>query len=144
MRGWKRVCWNSGSSSSRRLRNSPSIPRPDKSCCTIRPIGFLVAPTPMSVFLRSPTGNASVMVIPVIQYHKIDRPAPDSLVRGCFTPPPRFARQMAWLQKEGFVFYTASELIAHFQQHGAFPEKGITLTFDDGWQDNYTNAFPVL
>ena len=84
------------------------------------------------------------MVIPVIQYHKIDRPAGDSLVRGCFTPPRRFARQVAWMQREGFVFYTASELIAHFQQHGAFPEKGITLTFDDGWQDNYNNAFPVL
>ena len=84
------------------------------------------------------------MVIPVIQYHKIDRPAADSLVRGCFTPPRRFARQMAWLKRKGFVFYTASELIDHFRQRGEFPENGIALTFDDGWQDNYTNAFPVL
>jgi len=51
---------------------------------------------------------------------------------------------MAWLKKEGFVFYTASELISHFRLHGAFPENGITLTFDDGWQDNYPNAFKVL
>jgi peptidoglycan/xylan/chitin deacetylase (PgdA/CDA1 family) len=84
------------------------------------------------------------MVIPVIQYHKIDSPAADSLVRGGFTPPRRFARQMAWLKKKGFVFYHASELIAYFKQHGVFPENGIALTFDDGWQDNYTNAFPVL
>ncbi|MEO8433863.1 MAG: polysaccharide deacetylase family protein [Pyrinomonadaceae bacterium] len=84
------------------------------------------------------------MNIPVIFYHKIDRPAPDSLVRGGFTPPGRFARQMAYLKKSGFVFYTASELVAHFQQHGVFPEKGIAVTFDDGWQDNFTNAFPVL
>src|SRR5687767_10224195 len=84
------------------------------------------------------------MIIPVIFYHKIDRPAPDSLVRGGFTPPRRFARQMAYLKKSGFVFYTASELVAHFQQHGVFPEKGIAITFDDGWQDNYTNGFPVL
>lgn len=84
------------------------------------------------------------MVPPVIFYHKIDKPAPDSLVRGGFTPPRRFARQMAYLKKVGFVFYTASELIAHFQQHGVFPANGIAVTFDDGWQDNYTNAFPVL
>ncbi len=84
------------------------------------------------------------MVIPVIQYHKIDMPAADSLVRGCFTPPRRFARQMAWLKKAGFVFYTASELIEHFQQNGVFPENGIALTFDDGWKDNHTNAFPIL
>jgi peptidoglycan/xylan/chitin deacetylase (PgdA/CDA1 family) len=84
------------------------------------------------------------MVIPVIQYHKIDMPAADSLVRGCFTPPRRFARQMAWLKKAGFVFYMASELIEHFLQNGVFPQNGIALTFDDGWQDNYTNAFHVL
>ena len=51
---------------------------------------------------------------------------------------------MAWLKNEGFVFYHASELIDHFRQHGVFPKNGVALTFDDGWQDNYTNAFPVL
>lgn len=51
---------------------------------------------------------------------------------------------MFWLKKHGFVFYTASELIQHFQQRGTFPPQGIALTFDDGWKDNYTNAFPIL
>jgi peptidoglycan/xylan/chitin deacetylase (PgdA/CDA1 family) len=84
------------------------------------------------------------MPAPVILYHKIDKPAPDSLLRGAFTPPARFARQMAYLKKQGALFYTASELIEHFREHGAFPANGITLTFDDGWKDNYTNAFPIL
>lgn len=51
---------------------------------------------------------------------------------------------MVWLKKAGFVFYMASELIEHFQQNGVFPENGIALTFDDGWKDNHTNAFPIL
>ncbi len=80
----------------------------------------------------------------VLAYHKIDRPSPDALVRGGFTPPRRFARQMRYLLKRGFVFYTASELIEHFRAHGEFPPNGVALTFDDGWRDNYTNAFPVL
>jgi len=84
------------------------------------------------------------VIPPVIFYHKIDKPAPDSLVRGGFTPPRRFARQMAYLKRAGFVFYTASELIDHFQQHGKFPKDGIAITLDDGWQDNYTNGFPIL
>jgi peptidoglycan/xylan/chitin deacetylase (PgdA/CDA1 family) len=84
------------------------------------------------------------VIPPVIQYHKIDKPGHGSLVRGGFTPPQRFARQMAFLKECGFVFYTASGLIEHFIEHDAFPENGIAVTFDDGWQDNYTNAFPVL
>jgi peptidoglycan/xylan/chitin deacetylase (PgdA/CDA1 family) len=84
------------------------------------------------------------MIVPVLLYHKIDVPAPDSRVRGGFTPPARFARQMAYLKRRGFVFYTASELTEHFREQGRFPPNAVTLTFDDGWKDNYTNAFPVL
>ncbi len=55
------------------------------------------------------------MIAPVLLYHKIDWPAPDSRVRGGFTPPARFARQMSYLKRRGFVFYTASELIEYFR-----------------------------
>jgi peptidoglycan/xylan/chitin deacetylase (PgdA/CDA1 family) len=84
------------------------------------------------------------MLVPVLLYHKIDKPAPDARVRGGYTPLPRFEKQMLYLKKQGFVFYTASELIEHFREHGIFPPNSIALTFDDGWKDNYTNAFPVL
>jgi peptidoglycan/xylan/chitin deacetylase (PgdA/CDA1 family) len=84
------------------------------------------------------------MPIPVLLYHKISKPRPDTKIRGAFTPPQRFLKQMSYLKKQGFVFYTASELIRHFEQHGAFPRSGVALTFDDGWKDNYLNAFPVL
>ena len=86
----------------------------------------------------------SDMSAPVILYHKIDKPARDSLLRGAFTPPARFARQISFLKEQGFIFYTASELTEHFREHGVFPPNAITLTFDDGWKDNYTNAFPIL
>jgi peptidoglycan/xylan/chitin deacetylase (PgdA/CDA1 family) len=84
------------------------------------------------------------MLTPALLYHKISRPRRDSRIRGAFTPPKRFRRQLIFLKQKGFVFYTASEIIKHFQSHGEFPKRGIALTFDDGWKDNYTNAFPVL
>lgn len=84
------------------------------------------------------------MKIPVLAYHKIDYPSKDALVRGGFTPPKRFAVQMRYLLKQGFKFYTASELIEFYNENGIFPVKGITITLDDGWKDNYTNAFPIL
>ena len=88
--------------------------------------------------------NSRPILVPVIQYHKIDNPARDALVRGGYTPPRRFTRQMRYLKQEGFIFYSASELIEHYREQGSFPPNGITITFDDGWRDNYTNAFPVL
>ncbi len=84
------------------------------------------------------------VMVPVIQYHMIDVPSRASRVRGGFTPPGRFARQMKYLKAHGFGFYTAAELIDHYRDRGEFPANGITVTFDDGCRDNYSNAFPVL
>ena len=84
------------------------------------------------------------MLTPVLQYHKISKPRRDSRVRGAFTPPRRFRRQMSYLKEQGFNFYTASELIRYFHSVGSFPRRSVAVTLDDGWHDNYTNAFPVL
>jgi len=84
------------------------------------------------------------LTAPVIQYHMIDFPSPESRVRGGFTPPQRFARQMGHLKKRGFTFYTAAELLEYFRANSAFPPRGLAITFDDGCADNYINAFPVL
>lgn len=81
---------------------------------------------------------------PFLLYHKIASPPRDARIRGGYTPARRFARQMAYLKRNGYEFYTASEMVAHLRERGAFPPKGLTLTFDDGWKDNYENAFPVL
>ncbi len=88
--------------------------------------------------------SSEIVAPPFIVYHKIDDPTPDVRIRGAYTSPRRFAKQMAYLKRRGFAFYTASELIEHYNQHGEFPANGIAVTFDDGWKDNYTNAFPVL
>lgn len=84
------------------------------------------------------------MNAPVLAYHKIDVPRKDIRIRGAFTAPSRFAKQLGYLKKREFVFYTASELIEHYLNHGKFPPKSLALTLDDGWKDNYTNAFPIL
>jgi peptidoglycan/xylan/chitin deacetylase (PgdA/CDA1 family) len=84
------------------------------------------------------------MKVPVLAYHKIDFPTPDVKIRGAFTAPRKFERQCAYLKKKGFEFYTASELIKFYLGRGEFPPRAIAITFDDGWKDNYLNAFPIL
>lgn len=81
---------------------------------------------------------------PVLMYHKIDLPTPDVKVRGGFTKPSRFRSQMAYLKRRGRKFYTASEIVRQYRELGHFPTNSICVTFDDGWKDNYTHAFPVL
>jgi peptidoglycan/xylan/chitin deacetylase (PgdA/CDA1 family) len=89
---------------------------------------------------RGPAATAA----PVIQYHMIDLPSPGARVRGGFTPPKRFAKQMKYLKSHGYSFFTASELIEYYLQRRQFPPRALAITFDDGCLDNYTNAFPVL
>lgn len=84
------------------------------------------------------------MIAPVLAYHKIDQPTADIKLRGAFTSPKNFAKQMAYLKRRDFEFYTAAELIEFYRNNGAFPKKSVALTFDDGWKDNYTFAFPIL
>jgi peptidoglycan/xylan/chitin deacetylase (PgdA/CDA1 family) len=84
------------------------------------------------------------MTPPVLLYHKIDTPTPDVKIRGAFTAPSKFERQMLYLKRRGWSFYQASELLKHFAEHGEFPAKGLSVTFDDGWKDNYRFAFPIL
>src|SRR5690606_38883764 len=77
-------------------------------------------------------------------YHKIDLPTPDVKIRGAFTAPRQFEKQISYLKRHSYNFYTASELVSHYSNYGSFPEKAIAITFDDGWKDNYINAFPIL
>jgi peptidoglycan/xylan/chitin deacetylase (PgdA/CDA1 family) len=84
------------------------------------------------------------MRVPVLIYHKIDVPTPDVKIRGAFTPPRTFARQLAYLKKRGVEFCTASTMVERYLADGQFPANTLALTFDDGWKDNYTHAFPIL
>lgn len=84
------------------------------------------------------------MNFPIVLYHKIDRPTADIKIGGAFTSPKCFAKQLSYLKRNGFVFYTVSELVGSYLANGVFPKNAVCLTFDDGWKDNYTNAFPIL
>lgn len=84
------------------------------------------------------------MSSPILLYHKIDHPSPDVKIRGAYTSPSTFERQMVYLKRKRFGFLTMREMAEHLLNEGRFPMRAIAVTFDDGWKDNFTNAFPII
>ena len=60
---------------------------------------------------------------------------------GLRVTPLNFEKQMQYLIDNNWTFFTMSELV---EKKAALPNKSIAITFDDGYEDNFTNAFPIL
>lgn len=55
-----------------------------------------------------------------------------------------FEEQMAYLKKEGYTTLTLSELYDFLVRKKEAPAKSVVITFDDGYKDNYVEAYPIL
>ena len=79
-------------------------------------------------------------------YHYISEPPPgaDIYRRDLSVTPANFEAQLAWLRDQGYQSITLTDLVYHLTLGWPLPEKPVILTFDDGYRDNYTSAFPLL
>ena len=57
---------------------------------------------------------------------------------------PQFLEELIIRLKENYSFITLDELYDNLKKQQSFGEKFIVFTFDDGYIDNYTNAFPIF
>lgn len=83
--------------------------------------------------------------VPILLWHYIsENPNKTDIARnGLSTPPAVLEEQLQLLKSSGFTAITFDELAAGFA--GApLPPKPIILTFDDGYEDFYLNAYPLL
>ena len=89
-----------------------------------------------------PTKNGLI----VLMYHhiyKYDNTC--DLDKELYVEPEKFAKQIDFLLKHKYTPISLEELSKSYQ-YGSFklPKKSVLITFDDGWLDNYTKAFPIL
>lgn len=82
-------------------------------------------------------GGAAVVLI----YHRVADRAYDPQVQ-C-VPVARFEAQMRLLAEE-FTPMSLETLVAHLERRERLPERAVAVTFDDGYADNFANAYPVL
>ncbi|MGP1585824.1 MAG: polysaccharide deacetylase family protein [Schwartzia sp. (in: firmicutes)] len=75
----------------------------------------------------------------VLNYHKIDNMNISLSVR-----PEDFERQMKFLVEHNFHTITPQEMYAALVEGKKLPENPVLITLDDGYLDNYTNAYPIL
>ena len=76
-------------------------------------------------------------------YHQIDEPPPKGTrLRGSTVHPNRFASQMRWLKRLGYTGLSLSDLAPYIR--GEKKGKVVGITFDDGYQNVYENALPIL
>lgn len=78
--------------------------------------------------------------VPVLNYHQVNSEENDMLS----VPVEEFEAQMAYLEESGYTTITPDQLRDFLTDGTPLPEKPVLITFDDGYKDNYTNAFPIM
>jgi peptidoglycan/xylan/chitin deacetylase (PgdA/CDA1 family) len=80
----------------------------------------------------------------ILMYHRvISDPRLDPFRLGMCVSRENFERQMAYFAKN-FVIRQMRDVIRSLERGEALPPRLVSITFDDGYQDNLTNAMPVL
>lgn len=80
----------------------------------------------------------------ILTYHHVGK-IPDSHPQSSlFVSPEEFRRQMAFLRKNGFTVVSLDDIRAGLTGEKILSPRSVAITFDDGFEDNYLNAFPII
>lgn len=80
-------------------------------------------------------------VVPIMTYHNVESITPP---RQNWVSPERFEWQMAYLKKHHYKVIPLNELVDAIINQKLISYKSVVITFDDGYENNYTHAFPIL
>jgi peptidoglycan/xylan/chitin deacetylase (PgdA/CDA1 family) len=91
------------------------------------------------------SGWSEKYCVPVLTYHSISENLFGKVhpYYHINTPVSIFSLQMRWLRQAGYRTISLCELMNGFEATQDL-SKTVVLTFDDGYQDFYTDAFPIL
>lgn len=75
----------------------------------------------------------------ILMYHLISTPPPDAPYKYLYVSPEKFEQDMKYIVDNGYTAISPEEIF-----DSSNVQKPIIITFDDGYEDNYTNGYPIL
>jgi peptidoglycan/xylan/chitin deacetylase (PgdA/CDA1 family) len=109
------------------------------------PTASAPGPAARSASPSTPAGAPGTEPVPILMYHVI-APAPAGApFPGLYVTPSEFAAQMRTLRQAGWHAVTLDQVRAYWSRGAPLGAgKPIVLSFDNGYQSQYTQALPVL
>lgn len=106
-----------------------------------------LTPTPTLVPTSTPVPLVGYCLhVPILFYHHI-QPTTQAIQKhqqNLSVDNGMFDLQMGYLQSKGYTFITVKQLVDALRTHSSLPPKSIAITFDDGYRDWYTYAYPIF
>ena len=93
-----------------------------------------------------PPVHADSVRVPILVYHSIakHRAGQDGEQRELDVDTTVFRDQMSYLASHGYQVISFPTLVDALQHGTAVPPRSVVITFDDGWESQYSVALPVL
>jgi peptidoglycan/xylan/chitin deacetylase (PgdA/CDA1 family) len=88
-------------------------------------------------------GQLETKKIPILMYHSVSDHATRKYSPFAISPA-LFAQQMDYLRQQSYTPITVTRLMEIRTRGEQWPTKPVLLTFDDGLEDFYTGALPIL
>nr|BBH94780.1 hypothetical protein KTA_29790 [Thermogemmatispora argillosa] len=100
---------------------------------------------PEAPILPPPQPAAHSVAVPILMYHHVSPAPTHNLLDFSLTVTPRnFAAQLDYLKSHGYHTITFNQLFNALYFDAPLPPHPIILTFDDGYEDVYRYAVPLL
>ena len=126
---------------------SPIISKQITPISTVYPTPILPTPTVKPITIEDLNAKFGPCTnIKVLMYHHIQPLdiAKKSNQQNLTVTPDIFKKQMEYLKTKGYTPVFPKVLSDFFDNNISLPKKPVILTFDDAYEDNYSNAFPIL
>lgn len=80
----------------------------------------------------------------ILMYHRVIDPVSGQPRPTWNVPPARFEEQLSGLLRRGFDPWPLNRVLEHHEKGWKIPRRVFVVTFDDGYQNNLTQALPIL